>query len=281
MHSELFELGGIPLHMYGLCMAIGFLLAWRAMVYLRKRTNQPYEDLATLLTSVMISSVLGARAAYVIEHWSGEFAHNPMAIFRIDQGGLMFYGGLIAALVLCIGYALYNKMNFFDIGDVTATAVPIGQFFGRLGCFMHGCCYGDRTDGWYGVCFPKGSPAWHEQVSSGLLSHTATKALPVIPTQLIESFATLVLFAVLFVLYPRHYKERGFVGGCYLMGYAILRFIIEYVRGDPRAVVGPFSIGQTISILIFLCGVACMVWAKTKGRSSVVMQVLDPSKNLT
>jgi prolipoprotein diacylglyceryltransferase len=63
------------------------------------------------------------------------------------------------------------------------------------------------------------------------------------------------------------------------MGYAILRFFIEYVRGDPRAVVGPFSIGQTISILIFLCGVACMVWAKTKGRSSMVMQVLDTSKN--
>lgn len=265
--------------MYGLCMAVGFLLAWRAMVYLRKRTNQPYEDLATLLTWVMISSVLGARAAYVIEHWSGEFAHNPMAILRIDQGGLMFYGGLISAFVLCIVYALYHRMNFFDIGDVTATAVPIGQFFGRLGCFMHGCCYGDRTDAWYGVCFPRGSPAWHEQVTSGLISHKATEALPVIPTQLIESLATLVLFVVLFVLYPRYYKERGFIGGCYLMGYAILRFFIEYVRGDPRAVVGPFSIGQTISILIFVCGAACVAWSKTKGRSSTVMQVLDPSKN--
>jgi len=279
MHSELFKIGGIPLHMYGLCMAIGFLLAWRAIVYLRKRTNQPYEDVAALLTWVMICSVLGARTAYVIEHWSAEFAHNPLAILRIDQGGLMFYGGLIGALMLYVGYTLYHRLNFFDAGDVSAAVVPLGQFFGRLGCFMHGCCYGNRTDAWFGVCFPKGSPAWHEQVSSGLIPHTALKALAVIPTQLIESCATLILFVVLFVLYPRHYKERGFVGGCYLMGYAMLRFFIEYVRGDPRAVVGPFSIGQTISILIFLCGVACMVWAKTKGRSSMVIQVLDTSKN--
>lgn len=279
MHSELFQLGGITLRMYGLCMAIGFLLAWRAMVYLRKKTNQPYEDLATLLTWVMVTSVLGARTAYVIEHWGVEFSHNPMAILRIDQGGLMFYGGLIAAFTLCIGYTLYHKLNFFDIADVTATAVPLGQFFGRLGCFMHGCCYGDRTDAWYGVSFPKGSPAWHEQLNSGLIPHQATESLAVIPTQLIESGATLILFVALFVLYPRHYKERGFVGGCYLMGYAILRFVIEYVRGDPRAVVGPFSISQAISILIFIVGIACVVWSKTKGRSSTVMQVLAPSKN--
>jgi phosphatidylglycerol:prolipoprotein diacylglycerol transferase len=103
--------------------------------------------------------------------------------------------------------------------------------------------------------------------------------LAVIPTQLIESSATLILFVALFLLYPRHYKERGFVGGCYLMGYAILRFVIEYVRGDPRAVVGPFSISQALSILIFIVGIACVAWSKTKGRSSTVMQVLTPSNN--
>lgn len=266
MHSELFQIGPIQLRMYGLCMAVGFLLAWRAMVYLRKRTNQPYEDVATLLTWVMVCSVLGARAAYVIEHWTNEFSKDPMAILRIDQGGLMFYGGLIGAMVLYVGYTLYHKLNFFDIGDVTATVLPLGQFFGRLGCFMHGCCYGERTEAWFGVCFPKGSPAWHEQISLGLITHQAPKALAVIPTQLIESFATLILFVVLFVLYPRHYKERGFVGGCYLMGYATLRFVIEYVRGDPRAAVGPFSISQALSILIFIGGLACITWSKTKGR---------------
>jgi phosphatidylglycerol:prolipoprotein diacylglycerol transferase len=267
MHSELFQIGPFTLRMYGLCMALGFLMAWRAMVYLRKRTGQPYEDVTTLLTWIMITSIIGARAAYVIEHWSAEFAHDPVAIFRVDQGGLMFYGGLISAFLLCVVYTYYYKLNLFDVGDVTAAVLPLGQFFGRLGCFMHGCCYGHRTEAWYGISFPKGSPAWQEQLSSGLITHQAAEALPVIPTQLIESLATLLLFIALSRAYLKRYNERGFVSGCYLMGYATLRFFIEFLRGDPRALVGPLSIGQTISISIFLGGVACIAWSRTKGKT--------------
>jgi phosphatidylglycerol:prolipoprotein diacylglycerol transferase len=180
----------------------------------------------------------------------------------------VYYGGLIGAMVFYVGYTLYYKLNFFDIGDVTATVLPLGQFFGRLGCFMHGCCYGQQTDAWCGVCFPKGSPAWGEQLKQGLIKHTAPEALAVIPTQLIESFATLILFVVLFRLYPRHYKDRGFVGGCYLMGYATLRFLIEFLRGDAqRGTLAGLSTSQTISILIFIGGIACLVWSKTKGKN--------------
>jgi phosphatidylglycerol:prolipoprotein diacylglycerol transferase len=269
MHSELFQIGPFTLRMYGFCMALGFLLAWRAMVYLRKQTNQSYEDVATLLTGVMISSILGARLVYVMLNWSAEFSHAPLTIVRIDQGGLVYYGGLIGAMVFYVGYTLYYKLNFFDIGDVTAAVLPLGQFFGRLGCFMHGCCYGQQTDAWCGVSFPRGSPAWGEQLKLGLIQPTTPEALAVIPTQLIESFSTLILFVVLFYLYPRHHKDRGFVGGCYLVGYAILRFCIEFLRGDTqRGTLAGLSTSQAISILIFSVGVACLVWSKTKGKSN-------------
>jgi phosphatidylglycerol:prolipoprotein diacylglycerol transferase len=267
MHSELFQLGPFTLRMYGFCMALGFLLAWQAMVYLRKRTHQPYEHVATLMTWIMVSSIVGARTAFVIEHWSKEFAQNPMAIFRVDQGGLMFYGGLIAASLICIVYTRFYRVNFFDVSDVTVAVLPLGQFFGRLGCFMHGCCYGEQTEAWYGVSFPKGSPAWHEQLSSGLITPHTHAALPVLPTQLIESGATLALFFALAFLYPRRYQQRGFVSGCYLIGYAVIRFLIEFLRGDPRALVGPISIGQAISLMIFVGGLACIAWSKTKGKT--------------
>jgi phosphatidylglycerol---prolipoprotein diacylglyceryl transferase len=281
MHSELFQIGPFTLRMYGFCMALGFLLAWRAMVLLRKKTRQPYEDVATLLTWVMISSILGARLAYVMLNWNAEFAHDPMAILRIDQGGLVYYGGLIGAMVMCVGYTLYYKVDFFDIGDVTAAVLPLGQFFGRLGCFMHGCCYGQQTDAWYGICFPRCSPAWGEQFKSGLIKHSAPEALAVIPTQLIESLSTLILFVILFRLYPRHYRNRGFIGGCYLLGYATLRFFIEFLRGDvQRGTLAGLSTSQTISILIFVAGVACLVWSKTKGRNASVEQVPLEAKEL-
>ena len=262
MHSELFTIGPITLRVYGLCMALGFLTAWRVLVYLCKRTGQDFEHVAMLLSWVMICALVGARTVYVVEHWATEFAQNPMSIIRIDQGGLVFYGGLIGAMIPYFAYAFFLRKNFFELADISATVLPLGHAFGRFGCFMHGCCYGRQSDSWLGVSFPIGSPAWMEQASAGLINRTAMQSLPVIPTQLIESVATLALFAVLFTLYPKHWKRRGFMGGLYLIGYAILRFPIEYLRGDPRATVGPFSISQTISILIFVAGIGCIIWSR-------------------
>jgi phosphatidylglycerol:prolipoprotein diacylglycerol transferase len=84
----------------------------------------------------------------------------------------------------------------------------------------------------------------------------------VIPTQLIESAANALLFVLLFSLYPRKHTARGFITGCYLIGYAVLRFGIEYLRGDPRLAVGPFSISQTISLGLFALGMLCLAYAR-------------------
>lgn len=263
MHSELFQIGGITIRSFGLCMAIGFLLGWQAANWLCRRTGQSADSLTALLTWLMVSAILGARAAYVIEHWSAEFAANPLAIIRIDQGGLMFYGGLILAAATLFLYARLHRMSLLAITDLILAVVPLGHTFGRVGCFLHGCCYGRRADA-LGVCFPKGSPAWWDQLSAAppLITQDAARALPVIPTQLIEAGANLLLFALLFSLYPKRHRERGLITGCYLIGYAILRFVIEYLRGDPRAAVGPLSISQTISLATLAVGAACIAYAR-------------------
>jgi len=268
MHSELFSIGPINLHMYGLCMALGFLAAWQVLVYLCKRTGQNLGNVEMLLTWVMISAVIGARAVYVAQNWTEEFAQNPMAIIRFDKGGLVYYGGFIGALIPYVGYTLYSRKNFFELADISAAVLPLGQAFGRVGCFMHGCCWGKCTDSWLGVSFPHRSPVWSEHLNNGLISHTAAKSLPVIPTQLIESAATLALFGVLFWLYPKHYQRRGLIGGLYLVGYAVLRFFIEYLRGDPRGAVGVFSTSQMISLAVFVFGIGCITWSR-KGKGQV------------
>ena len=269
MHSELFQIGPITLRMYGLCMAFGFLAAWRMLTILCKRTGQNADQVAMLLTWVMVAAIIGARTVYVAEHWADEFARNPMAVFRLDQGGLVYYGGFIGAMIPYIAYARYHRKSFFVMADISAAVLPLGQAFGRVGCFMHGCCFGNRTDTCCGVSFPKGSPAWWEQVKAGLISDIAPRSLPVIPTQLIESAATLALFAVLFTLYPRHHQRRGFISGLYLIVYAVLRFGIEYLRGDPRAAVGPFSISQAISLALLAVGAGCVAWAFTTNKQDV------------
>lgn len=262
MHSELFSLGPLTLHAYGLCMAIGFLLAWRLIMVFGKRTGQPLPDMTSLLTWTMVLAVIGARFAYVCEHWTVEFAGRPLDILRLDRGGLMFYGGLIAALIPILVCTVGKHIPFFAVGDLIAFAMPLGHAFGRIGCFMHGCCYGRESTAWCAVAFPKGSPAWYEQLNANEITASAPASLSVLPTQLFESAGLFLIFAILFYLYPRTWRRRGLVSGAYLVLYAFLRFGMEFLRGDPRMAIGPFSIGQTISLGLFLTGILFLLFSR-------------------
>lgn len=258
MISELFHIGPVCIYSYGVCMAIGFLLAWTLAGRLCRKIGGNPDYLSALITWIMVGSIIGARIAYVLEHWTVEFKQYPLNLFRLDQGGLMFYGGFIGAALVIFLFAFITKRKIFHITDLLLSVLPLGHAFGRVGCFLHGCCFGFRTDGVLGVCFPARSPAWVEQVNAHLLSVQAPHSLPVLPTQLIEAAANAILFVFLFALYPRCYEKRGFVTGMYLCGYSVIRFLMEYLRGDPRLAVGPFSIGQTISIGLFLLGVTIL-----------------------
>ena len=231
MFPDLIDLGFLHLKTYGACMATGFLLCWWLVERLSGR-----KDLSNLLLALMVAGVVGSRIAYVIEHWSLEFAAHPERIVRIDQGGLMFYGGLILALVVFFAWCRRTKEHPLALANLLATVVPLGHAFGRLGCFFYGCCYGRASDAWCAVTFPIGSPSWYEH---------ERQLVSVLPTQLFEAAALLALFAFLYVLYRR---GRRYTAGAYLVGYAVIRFGMEFLRGDPRAAVGPLSISQTISI---------------------------------
>ena len=231
MFPDLIDLGFLHLKTYGACMATGFLLCWWLVERLSGR-----KDLSNLLLALMVAGVVGSRIAYVIEHWSFEFAAHPERIVRVDQGGLMFYGGLILALVVFFAWCLRTKEHPLALANLLATVVPLGHAFGRLGCFFYGCCYGRDSDAWCAVTFPIGSPCWYEH---------ERQLVSVLPTQLFQAAALLALFAFLYVLYRR---GRRYTAGAYLVGYAVIRFGMEFLRGDPRAAVGPLSISQTISI---------------------------------
>ena len=248
MFPDLVDLGFLHLKTYGACMATGFLLCWWLIEKMSGR-----KDLSNLLLSLMVSGVAGSRIAYVIEHWQAEFAAHPAAIIRIDQGGLMFYGGFILAALAFCGWCFVKKENPLRLADLLAAVIPLGHAFGRIGCFFYGCCYGRDSDCWCAVTFPMGSPSWYEH---------GRRMVSVLPTQLFEAAALLALFGALMWAWRKQKAgdgERrggGLIVGLYLCGYAVIRFGIEYLRGDPRAAVGPFSISQTISIVMLLVGAA-------------------------
>ncbi len=247
MFPDLIDIGFLHLKTYGACMAVGFLLCWHLVERLSGR-----KDLSNLVLSLMASGVAGSRIAYVIEHWQAEFAAHPERIVRVDQGGLMFYGGLILALAVFVAWCLAKGENLPGMADLFAVVVPLGHAFGRLGCFFYGCCYGRDSDAWCAVTFPAGSPSWYEH---------GRRLVSVLPTQLFEAGALLGLFAVLLIVRAKSgSRHPGLLTGVYLVGYAAVRFGIECLRGDPRAGVGPFSISQTISLALAAVGAAVAVW---------------------
>ena len=241
---------GIPfLHTYGVMMALGFLVSLTLVEKLFKRP-----DLSNLAIAMIVSGVIGSRLAYVIEHWSSEFAAKPIKVLYLFEGGLMFYGGLILAVAVFIGWCIWKKESILDLGNMGTTVVPIAHAFGRIGCFCYGCCYGKVSHSAWAVLFPVGSPQYF--MSGGVRE-------PVLPTQLFEAAALLILFAILMVIYL---KYKRYTAGIYFMGYAVIRFGLEYLRGDPRAAVWIFSISQTISIGMFALGLILLL-VDLKGRA--------------
>lgn len=243
MFPDLIDLGFLHMKTYGACMAIGFVCCSLLIEKLSGR-----KDLTNFVLSLMLSGVVGSRIAYVIEHWSQEFAANPSRIIRVDQGGLMFYGGLILAIFVFFLGCILKRERPMALADLFCTVIPLGHAFGRLGCFCYGCCFGRDSEAWCAVKFPVGSPSWHAHHGH---------VVSVLPTQLFEAMALLVLFAVLLFVYRKW--KRG-TAAIYLIGYAVIRFALEYTRGDPRAAIGPFSISQTISLGMALFGIALICY---------------------
>ncbi len=258
-------------------MALGFLLFLATLRHFGRGTRRNSDYVSNLLTLLIVSGLGGARAAYVIEHWSEQFAHSPWQVLNLHQGGLMFYGGLIGAWIAVTGFALWHRESYLDFLDYLITALPVGHALGRVGCFLEGCCFGARTDGPLGVVYPFHSHLWHHQVREGLISRADLSPLPVYPSQLFEAALLLVLYAALFRHYPRR-KVAGEQVALYALSYAVVRFALEFFRSDERAHVGVFTISQFISLLLFAFGVCMAVWCVVRRRRHAAADRMAPRR---
>ena len=272
MHPILFSLGPFTLHSYGLCMALGILCAYAALAKLAARRGVASEPLSNLVVALVLVGLAGARAFYVAEHWTAQYAARPLSAVRIWEGGLMFYGSIVFGAAGLVLWCLWRRRSVREWLDLFAVAVPLGQAFGRVGCFLNGCCHGRVADTALSVRYPARSMPWLEQVESGALAPFSDgslppRSLPVLPTQLFEAAACLALFAALWWLFRRLHpvsdagrpsRFPGAVAAAYFLGYGAIRFADEIFRADERLHFGWFSISQTISMALWALGLALL-----------------------
>lgn len=259
MRPEIFEFFGIPIHGYGLMIVVGFLLLLWVGSHEVRRRGIP-DRLSDVAMVVLLCGILGGRVFFYVEHYSTHYADQPFwAFFRIWEGGLVFYGGAIGGIVGALVFLWRARLPIADYMDLAALLSPLGMAFGRLGCFLNGCCFGRRcaVDHPLGVVFPESSPVALHQVERGWIE-AGQAPLPVHPTQLYQAGHDFLLFAGFWLLYRYAPPPRGAGMPLALLFYAVGRFAIEGLRADNPPTATGLTISQNVSVLLFVVGGALL-----------------------
>lgn len=265
MHPKLLEIGPLTITWFGVMLAVGLLFGFGCGSILGRRRGWNVNFCSDFLFWMIIAGVLGGRLAYVISDIH-KFIEHPLEIIRVDQGGLIYYGGFMGACVSVYLFAKIRRENPLALYDLAIVSVPLVHVFGRIGCFMNGCCFGKLHEGGLSIRFPHGSLAWAMHWKSGVLTpeQYPGQSLSVYPTQLFEAGFNLLLFFFLFWLYGKS-KRAGMVAGAYLVAYPVERFLIEFIRGDERMSWAGLTIAQEISMVLFVLG--CVILFRTRSKS--------------
>ena len=256
MYPELFRIGNFPVTSYGLWLAAGMMLALFIASRLAGRDGMPRERIYDLGLWTLLGGLLGSKILML-------FVDPHAEIFSIDflRSGGVYYGGLIGGFLAVAILVPRYKLPFWKVADAFAPAVALGQAFGRQGCFAAGCCWGKPTDWFWGVHFTESG---HEY--TGVPIYGPDNAdLFLHPAQLIESFTMLAVFALLFWLH-RKKKFDGQVLIAYGIIYSVFRFLIEFIRDDPRgdlfgltSATG-LSTSQLVSLVVAAASIVFMIW---------------------
>jgi len=260
VHPILFHLGPVTIYSYGAMLALGLLAALTMAAIRAKGIGVSKEIVVDFGLWMLISGVIGARLFYVIGHWNEEFAARPLDVIRVDQGGIVFYGGFIAAALTSIWFVRRHKLDYWKFTDAMAPSVALAHAFGRVGCFLNGCCFGTFCPHPWAVHFPP------RVLPSGEVVDHDSHGAPVHPTQLYEAAGNLALFAALWWFYPKR-KFDGQVFWLYVASYAVWRFVVEFWRGDygVRFLMGTLKPGQLAAVILLIVA-GIFLWKLPRAR---------------
>lgn len=244
------QIGPIAVHWYGLM----YLMAFLQYLFLgRLRVEQTVikaqgfkkEDIEDLLFYAVIGVVLGGRLGYCLFYMPSHYLSHPLDIFKVWQGGMAFHGGFLGVIIAIAWFAKKRGFRFFTVADMIAPLVPFGLAFGRIGNFINGELWGRPTDVPWGMIFP--------QAGDQILRH---------PSQLYQFAGEGVLLGIVLWLYSKSPRRVGQTSGMFVLGYGLLRFLVEFTR-EPDRFLGTLSLGlsmgQWLSMPMIVLGAYLML----------------------
>lgn len=270
------HVGEFGIGTYGVMLALGLLAGMGAVLYRARREGVPSQLVLDLVFYAVLGGIVGGRLAYVIVYFPS-FLADPLGVL-FSRSGFVFLGS-IAGSIPFVGWIIWRKrLAFWRLADVLVTGVPLGHAFGRIGCLMAGCCFGQPVPAgsawsWLGIHFPPGidvgnetlgGQAYSEQLAQGLIPQSAACSLAVWPTQLLESVGNVLIFLTLLWAWRRR-RFAGQIFLVYLTLYSVVRFLLEFLRGDTdRGFLGPLSTSQVIGLVAL--GAVAVLWGRLSAR---------------
>lgn len=299
----------LPFPSYFVLLLTGFLFATVLGAIWAKRVGQNPDVIVDLGLAMMLAGVAGGRILHVlVDGYFWDYVHlctdpskvewqitrqqclgqyqgiwdmvagvcrpkeaDCLAWAKFYAGGLTYYGGFIGASAAAFYLLRADRFPFWKASDMAGMVVPVGLGFGRIGCLLAGCCFGSPTDSSIGLSFPGSSPASESQHKLGLLSSMNEASLPVHPTQIYESAASFAIAAVLILWLGPRKRYDGHVFVAFVMSYAAVRFLLEFLRRDDRG--GLFGLSTSQLIGLVMIGAA---WALHRRLSSRVYAAAAP-----
>lgn len=227
------EFFGLRIPLYGVMTMFGYLAAMLYCLKQRPKIDISKDELFDIMFFIVLGAILGGKLFFIIFNWDAFAASTLIEKIRY---GFVFFGGFIGAITTGLILARVKKLPFFKFADFFAPAIALGHAIGRIGCFCAGCCYGKVSHSFLSVKFhnPECLVPYH------------LHDIGLYPTQLMEPLGNFILFFILLTVFNKKHKE-GTVIASYIIGYGLIRFIVEFFRGDDR---GAYILGLSPSQFI-------------------------------
>jgi len=260
-------LGGEPITSFGVFMFLAFLTGGLLLRAEMGRVGLEEDRAWDILFMAVLGGVLGARIYYIFLNYP-QLMESPRELI-LSRGGMVWYGGFIGAVLLCVWEVRRRKLPLGTMADLTSAPLAISYAVGRVGCFLVGDDYGRPTDGWWGIEFPEGTPPTRVDVMEQHFGITVDpeiveqfgQVVPVHPTQLYEVAMSTLIFVVIWRLRD-HAHAPGWLWWIWLGLAGAERFLVEFVRVKDDRFLGPLTIAQVISLA--LIGLA--LWGINRAR---------------